>query len=181
MKYEHEEWVKDHGFFQHYHYQLRFIMVIQLSKLIANKKRSHKRNLYYLCEALEAADFNEDFLKDLRRDQPKRFIEPLTTGQSIIEMVAKIKEALDQNLFLIMQVVEARDQIYAHNDPNSNMKVPSIGDLETLIQLCNGVFNRFTGVLYKSHTDFAQTAGWDIDFVLREMTARRKSKIDART
>ncbi|MCC5936903.1 MAG: hypothetical protein JJU34_06455 [Lunatimonas sp.] len=180
LKYEQEEWVKGHGFFDLYMHQLRFIIVIQLSKLIADNKRTHKRNFFHLCEKLELMDLNGDFLKELRKYQPDSRFELESTQQSIDVLTENVKEKLNRHRFQIESIVKARDQIYAHNDPNSNKKVPVIRDLEIMILLCNEVFNGFTGELFKSHTEFSRTTGWDIDFILKEMSARRKLKLEER-
>lgn len=37
-KYEHEEWVKNNGFFNHYFNQMKFILAIQISKLLSNSR-----------------------------------------------------------------------------------------------------------------------------------------------
>ncbi|WP_323756121.1 hypothetical protein [Roseivirga sp.] len=177
-KYEHEEKIKKHGFIQHHWYQLRFIIVIQLSKLIANKKNTHKRNFFYLCDKLESTDFNETFFQELNKLQPERYFEANTTEKSIREVIRRTREKLDYHSILIEKTISARNQTYAHNDPIPGKKVPVMKDLGTMVLLCNEIYNEISGELFKSHTGFEHTNNWDIDYILKEMSTRRTQFIE---
>ncbi|MEC7755510.1 MAG: hypothetical protein VYB44_15880 [Bacteroidota bacterium] len=178
--YENEEKIKKHGFIQHHWYQLRFIIVIQLSKLIANNKDTHKRNLFHFCNKLESTKLDVDFFKELNKLQPRRYFEADTTPKSIQEVIDKTRNKLDQNSSLIKQIIDARNQIYAHNDPIPDKKAPVMRDLGVMVQLCNEIYNDISGELFKSRTGFEHTKDWNIDYILKELSHRRTQILEER-
>jgi hypothetical protein len=68
--YEYESVLKRHGFFQHHFYQLKFIMVIQLAKLLSNSQ-NQKRNLFKLCNCLDNLKYDEHLKKHLIENKKK--------------------------------------------------------------------------------------------------------------
>lgn len=179
VKYENEEKVKDHGFIRHHWYQLQFILVIQLSKLIASNKNTHKRNIFFLCEKLEATVLNDNFFIELKEFQPIGCFEPNSPEISIRKLVVEIKDNLYQNNERINKIVNARNQTYAHNDPIPGKKVPSMNDLEIIVQLCNDIYNRLSSEFFKSTTGFEYTSDWDIDYILKELCLGRTQRLNA--
>lgn len=177
-KYANEENIKKHGFIQHHWYQLRFIIVIQLSKLIADKRNTHKRNLFYFCDQLELTEFDNAFFKELNKLQPERYFEPDTTAESIQKVIEKTREKLNQNNDLTEKIIKARNQTYAHNDPIPGKKAPAMKDLGTMVQLCSEIYNDFSGELFKSRTGFERTKDWDIDYILKELSNRRTQHLE---
>jgi hypothetical protein len=172
-KYEHEGKIKRHGFIQHHWYQLRFIIVIQLSKLIANKKNTHKRNIFLLLDKLDSTNFNPAFFQELRKYQPEIYFEPDTTEQRIRELLSKTRDQLTQHEHLIEKIINARNQTYAHNDPIPDKKIPAMKDLGTMVQACSEIYNNISGEFFKSRTGFEHTNDWNIDYILKEMSTRR--------
>src|SRR5687767_4141771 len=69
-KYPYEEKIKLHGFFQHHWYQLKFISIIQLSKLFGMSKND-KRSFHKICSILESSLFSEELNTQLF-DSPDR-------------------------------------------------------------------------------------------------------------
>jgi len=176
-KYKNEEKIKNHGFLQHHWYQLRFIIVIQLAKLISDRKRTHKRNLFFLCDELESTLFDEDFFEELHKLQPERYFESDTTEQSIREVIRLTRKELNDNQEIIDKIIVARDQTYAHNDPISGEKIPAMKDLESMIRACSDIYNRISGEFFKSRTGFEQTGEWNIDYILKELSEKRTELI----
>ncbi|MFY0594732.1 hypothetical protein [Roseivirga sp.] len=177
-KYENEEKIKKHGFIQHHWYQLRFIIVIQLSKLIADKRNTHKRNLFHFSDKLELTDFDSLFFKELNKLQPERYFETDTRAESIQEVINKTRGKLNENKDLIEKIIKARNQTYAHNDPIPGKKVPTMKDLGTMVQLCSEIYNDFSGELFKSRTGFERTNDWDVDYILKELSNRRTKLLE---
>lgn len=175
-KYAFEDKIKGHGFLHHHWYQLRFIIVIQLAKLISDRSRTHKRNFLFLCNKIELSEFTDDFFVELRKFQPERYFEADTTEQGIRKIIKLTREDLDNNKVIIKKIIDARDQIYAHIDPIPSKKIPSLKELEGIIDLCNNIYNRISGELFKSHTDFDHTDSWNIDYVLRELCEMRMER-----
>jgi hypothetical protein len=177
-KYLNEEKIKKHGFLQHHWYQLRFIIIIQLAKLVSDRNRTHKRNIFHLCGKLERTDFNNDFFKELAEFQPSRYFEHKTTEETIKNLILSVRKELSEHQDLIKKIIDARDQTYAHNDPIPNKKIPAMKDLEIMIKVCNNLYNSISGELFKSHTGFEHTGDWDIDYILRELSDMRTERLD---
>ena len=63
----HENKIKMHGFFQHHYYQLRFIMIVQLAKILSNNK-NQKINIHKLLNRLENEKYGEELLLKLNEN-----------------------------------------------------------------------------------------------------------------
>lgn len=175
-KYEYEDKIKKHGFLQHHWYQAKFIIVIQLAKLFTDNKNSQKRNLHKLCNCLENESYDDDIMQQLNKNSKTPFSKVFKSKDDILEAINVTRNDLSENAVLIKKITSARDQIYAHKDPNPEVIAISMSELETLINLSDIIINRLRGHLFSVHTDFKKTSDWDIDYVLKGLSENFKTK-----
>lgn len=175
-KYEEEDHVKKHGFFQHHWYQLRFIMIIQLAKLLDDNS-NQKRNFHKLCNCLSDLKYDDEIQKKLKENNIKAFSSVFKSRNDILVTVEIIRADLTNLKPLIDKVVAARDQIYAHKDPKAKVTLIKLNELEELINFCANVYNDIRGQLLDISTDFRFTGDWEIDYVLRGTSENLKEKL----
>lgn len=167
LKYENEEWVKNHGYFRHYYYQLWFIMSIQLTKLLSDNK-NQKYNFNKLLNKLENEKLDKSILKLLTQNKEKPFNAVFCDKQELINKIQHFRHAIKDNKSIIEKFVTSRDTLYAHRDPNATLQGLSLPDAEQVITLCKDIYNCFRGGIFDIYSDFTRTHDWSIDFVLKQ-------------
>lgn len=175
-KYEFESQIKLHGFFQHHSYQLRFIAIIQLSKLFSDKKND-KRSFSKLCNILENSSYGSS-LENLIKNNTNKFTAEVKSRKDILILTSEIRTLLDQNNSLISHVINLRDKVYAHKDPNSIVQGVSFEDIGKLNLLSQEIFNLFQFRIFFTTTRFDFMRDWDIDYVLSNMSELRKLDLE---
>lgn len=150
-KYEFEDQFKTHGFFGHHVYQLAFIAVVQLSKLL-NNSSNEKRSFTKLCNKLENSCFGEDL-----RDSTKPVRE-------------FVKEKIQENEDAISRIITARNKVFAHKDPNSGVVIPNLAEIEDMVNLSAELFKSLCGHLSSMEYCFEVKDGWGIDYVMLHMS-----------
>ena len=176
-KYEYEEDIKRHGFFQYYRYQVKFIMVIQLAKLFTDNK-NQKRNFHKLCDCLESRKYGKGIKDQLIKNKETSIVSVFKSRDEILKATEQIRTKLTSHTELIKKIVNARDKIYAHRDPKPKVNVIKIQELQQLINLSDEIINSLRGGLFNTHTDFKRTSDWDIDYVIKGLSENLKLKMD---
>ncbi|MBI5915163.1 MAG: hypothetical protein HY842_07275 [Bacteroidetes bacterium] len=171
-KYDFEKQIKKHGFFQHHWYQLKFIMVIQLCKLLGSSQND-KRSFHKLCNILEREKYDLE-LRNLLSENSKNYKDTFKTRTDIKAEVLVVREKLFKHKDLIDKVVSARNQIYAHIDPNANVGLIKLEVLKELVLLSSELFNHFQSKLFGNKTYLEVLPDWDIGYVLWYMSELRK-------
>jgi uncharacterized protein YecE (DUF72 family) len=177
-KYDFEEQIKMHGFFQHHWYQLKFIMVIQLCKLLGSSQND-KRSFHKLCNVLEQEKYDLE-LRSLLFENSKDYKDTFKSRSDIKAEVVVIREKLTKYKDLIEKIVSARNQIYAHRDPEPDVRLVKLEDLKELVLLSSDLFNQLQFKLFWKETYLKDLSDWDIDYVLWYMSEMRKSDDEKR-
>ena len=171
------ERIKRNGFFLHHKSQLRFIMVIQLSKIYSNSS-NQKIRINELIKRLKTEVFDSNLQNQL--DDNKRIptimvdndILPkvFTKREQINSEIELFYERLKENINSIKKVESARNKIYAHSDPKIEKLIPFIefDEFEKLVILANDFYNTFRGRLFGIDTDF-RTSDWNIKYIVNIM------------
>ncbi|MEZ4966722.1 MAG: hypothetical protein R2791_15875 [Saprospiraceae bacterium] len=174
-KYDQEADIKKHGFFRHHWYQLKFISVIQLAKLFSSSK-NEKRSFNKLCSILEDS-YGLDFEK-LLKDNAMKSTELAKSKSDIINIIADTKKVLEANKLSIKKIVDARNQIYAHKDPDPKVDYIKSEEIEQLVKIASEIHNNFEFKIFFRTTMFSEANDWDVDYVLWYMSELRKRDLD---
>ncbi|WP_420149922.1 hypothetical protein [Spirosoma sp.] len=175
-KYEYEDEVKQHGFFVHHIYQLKFILVIQLSKLFS-KRKGEERSFYKLCNKLESSEYGTS-LKILLENNKNKTTEEVRSKADVINLVNDVRKLLLSQDELSERIVRLRDQIYAHIDINPSVQNVSLNEIEKLVEIASEIHNLVRFRIFFWKTRFDHLRDWDIDYVLCYMANHRKNKLE---
>ncbi|AUD01844.1 AbiU2 domain-containing protein [Spirosoma pollinicola] len=175
-KYEFEGKIKEHGFFQHHIYQLKFISVIQLSKLFSPKK-NEKRSFHRLCNKLETSEYGAS-LKELFESNQDKLTEEVKGKSEVVGLVVEVRSLLSSHNELINRVIALRDQVYAHIDKKSKTQYITMDEIEILVELANKVYNLIRLRIFFWQTRFEHIEDWSIDYVLLSMSENKKRDIE---
>lgn len=104
QEFDFEDQIKRHGFFQHHKYQLRFISIIQLSKLF---KKGEKRSFHKLCNKLETSSYGANLNKLLENNKIKSTGE-VKSKTDILNLIKTVRSLLIDNDLLIEKVINLR-------------------------------------------------------------------------
>jgi len=167
-RYEFEKDSKKWKFFQHHWYQLKFISIIQLWKLLSTSFND-KRSFRMLCKTLETSEYDEDFELLLAENLNK--IETLFKSKDdLLNACQKIMSKIHDKESLIKKVKNARNKIYAHKDPEAIVEYISLAEIIELVDLVNESYNALSFGLFFESTMFKETETWSIDPVLFYMS-----------
>jgi hypothetical protein len=180
------ELVKSLGFFVHHQYQLRFIVIIQLSKLFSDSHQQ-KRRIKELISRLRNDEFDEDLLKLIKENES---ITCFKIGDKVLPRVFKSREDINIQIKLFSQklkehkkiidkVEKARNKIYAHSDPEIDTFIPfiSLKEIEELTNLSCEFYNIFRGGLFNAHTTF-NIPECEIKNILAKLARKHKAGTD---
>ncbi|MBN8821858.1 MULTISPECIES: hypothetical protein [unclassified Spirosoma] len=175
-KYEYENQIKRHGFFAHHIYQLKFIMIIQLSKIFSDKK-GEKRSFHKLCNKLESSDYGSS-LKKLFEDNKDKFTAEVKSREDLLTVITEVRSLLNTHNSLIKRVEALRDKVYAHIDKSAQVQNVTFDELKLLVELANRIHNLVRFRLFFWQTMFDHTRDWDIDYILWYMSEFRKKDLE---
>ncbi len=138
-KYEFEEPIKRHGFFQHHWYQLKFIAIIQFYKLI---KDTEERSFTKICNRL----INNKYTPDLKNHL--RILSETSTlvckdRAELKSFVSQLKASFEDKAELISRVIDLRNNIYAHQGKDNRAKAVTLAELKELCDFLTSAFNDF--------------------------------------
>ncbi len=171
----HENKIKMHGFFQHHYYQLRFIMIVQLAKILSNNK-NQKINIHKLLNRLENEKYGEELLLKLNENS-NRLGRVFKSKREVLEYTNKIRNELANNEYTILKIQEARDKVYAHYDPNKKPRKVMLTEFRELIDFSSMIFNILRGGFFDTNIEFNYTGDWKIEFVLKETSNSREVRL----
>ncbi len=175
-RYKYEEQIKRHGFFQHHWYQLKFVLIVQLAKLFSSSP-NQKRSFHKLFRCFIEEHYHSDIVLLLQSNNDKSLSHLAKSRQEIENTVKELQYEIQGFNKTIQKVVNARDKVYAHHDPNITVQAISPDELKTLVELSARIYNSIRGKLFNSYAKFTFVSDWDIDFVLREISQNRENKL----
>jgi hypothetical protein len=170
-----EKEVINHGFFSHFYYQSRFTLIVQLCKLYgtsSNQKRSFEKLFKRLTD--DPFDNKIDCLLNDHANNKRLF----SNRDDIKKEIEILKDDLSTNRILIKGVVTLRDKYYAHFDPDSDLPIVKIDDLQKLVDLAIKIFNNIRGGLFDVTFFFDLNEEWLIDYPLMSLVKLRKEKLE---
>lgn len=175
-KYEFESQIKEHGFFRHHIYQLKFILIIQVSKLFSSKK-SEERSFFKLCNKLETSEYGDDLRNLMENNKDKGTVE-IKSKEDVLLVVNEVRYLINSKAELIQRVISLRDQVYAHIDHNRKTQTVSLDELKILVELANKIHNLIRFKIFFTQTMFNHIHDWSIDYVLWYMAEMRKMDME---
>ena len=112
-------------------------------------------------------DFKYDYeLRRLLRENKKNHDSIFTSKSQIRSKIDALKTSIAGHVNTIKKVVDARDEVYAHKDPNPSVELIKHEELSQLVSLCSDVTNTLLfNFLYKKWM-FTETKDWDINYPL---------------
>lgn len=164
--YPHEDKIKQHGFYKHYWYMLRFVMIIQFAKLLDDNS-NQKRNLNKLIRRLSSEKYDIAFHDKLKLNLNSEG-NTFCSRQDILEKVVILKAELREREELVNRVVLARNKLYAHKDDAQSLVGISLDELKNLLNLCDRFYNEIFGKIFDYQALFNHTKPWSVDSLLRE-------------
>ncbi|QMW00811.1 hypothetical protein [Spirosoma foliorum] len=175
-KYDFEDQIKKYGFFQHHIYQLKFISIVQLSKLFSSKK-NEERSFYKLCNKLETSEYGIS-LESLIENNKNKLTEEVKSRYDIVSLVVAVRNLMNVHKDLINRVIGLRDQVYAHIDNNPKTQSVSLDEIKILVELANEIHNLIRFRIFFWQTMFDYVRDWSIDPVLWKMSELRRIDLD---
>ncbi len=145
------ESIKELSFFKHYTYQLKFITIIQLSKFFG-KSKNQKTNINILLNKLRNerydTDLNNLLLKNLNSNNGYKH------KQDIIKSINFLEQEIQKSEVTIAKVVNLRDKVYAHNEPNKTLEDVYWSELELLVILATKCYEEIHKNLHHIEVKF---------------------------
>jgi hypothetical protein len=161
-QYHNEEKIKKSGFFQHLFFQQKFILAIQLCKILDNKD-NQKRNINKLIKRLETENHDKYLIEKISSNP---FIENPNKEKFLTEIIA-IKATIKGKENLIRKISKVRDENYAHFDPDRKNTGPTLLEYQEASEFASDIFNRINFQINGSKTMFNHTEPWSIDHVIK--------------
>lgn len=171
-----KEQIKKHGFFVYHIYQLRFILIIQLSKIFSQTDND-KISFYKLCNKLRSSSYGSEMQKMLFDNQSK-FTSEVKSRKDILLMVDEILALLNEHNDSIKRVISLRNKVYAHTDIEKGFAKVSYDELIQLTILAKKIYNIFSFRIFFTTFWFDEVRPWDIDYVLCQMAEKRKIDLE---
>ncbi|MBE7641387.1 hypothetical protein GUB10_13685 [Salegentibacter sp. BLCTC] len=167
-----EESQLNHGFFRYYPIQCRFILVIQISKILDDSK-NQKRNIFKLFNRLE----NQKYDPILNQKVTDSIFK---NRKNLIEEINKLREEFKELEAIKKKVVTARNEVYAHSDPNKNSILFTYADLETLTGYCRKAYQTLYGGFYDIEFLVHKTVNWNVKDIVKTISVLKDSSLFSR-
>lgn len=174
--YEHEENIKNHGFFRHHYYQLWFIISIQLCKLLT-KSKSQKFNFHKLFDKLLSEPLDNTLSELIERNANKPFVKVFRNKNEFEDVVKDLRKQLESYYGIIQKLKTSRDTLYAHRDHNARPQNITLDDVSSLLRFCIQTHNSIRGGFFDESVNYNHTTDWNIDFILKECSISRTFKL----
>lgn len=174
LRYEHEKRIKNHGFFFHHRYQLVFILIIQLSKLLSGS-RNQKRSYIQLCRYILDKEPDRSLIKQIESNADNPSLRLCKSVAAFRDEANRSLNEIEKYRPSIDHIVKARDKVFAHQDSQPFVDEIKVSDLKLLTSLSADLYNNLYGKLFGSDTGFHITLEWDVDYVLRTMSEHVKN------
>lgn len=141
-------------FFLFFRYQQRFMINVQLAKLLECKPKTQQRNIISLCAKLSTFEYDRELTNLLSDDS--RGYPHFSARQEIIERAREIREKIKNRQKIIDKVVITRNKVYAHTDIERLVDFPDLNEIKDLLDLVSFAYNNTRGFLFGIHTDFTK-------------------------
>ena len=151
------------GFLKQYLSQQKFIAVIELNKILSEKK-GDKRSFKKLFNRLINQKYNLELEQWLENDTI--IAGKLKSKKDIEKLIKKLKKTIADEFELIEKITNARDTFYAHHDENLDEIILTISEINKLTSMVKSVFNEITTNFFLSETWFDYSKDWSIDDIL---------------
>jgi hypothetical protein len=174
---ENEKKILSIGFFDQFYHQSRFVTIVQLCKVF-QKNINQKRNFH-------------DLFDRLYSDMYDRAIEFLLTtngsGQQLTSARDDLKSTIDSfrreiktHKKLLKKVIDSRNKLYAHTDPNCKVPLVTDDELDILVKLSNKIYNELHSKIFVFRMGFEYTQDWRIDDILTVLSKFKLEEIEKR-
>lgn len=172
-KSDYDQDILRHGFFRHHFHQLRFIMVIQLCKVLSDNK-NEKRSFVKLCNKIENEKIDKLFYEKLRDNSLAQLEFTIKSRKELKEEAIKIKNLLVHHHDLIDKIIVLRNIAYAHKEPDAEFILLKMEELQTLTELSSEIYNRIIGKVDGSEIGFSFVTGWEVDAIINQLAKGRE-------
>jgi len=163
--YQNEDAIKNGGFFNHYLFQLKFILAIQLCKILDDNK-NQERNIMKFMRRLESETWDKDLMDAVSSnafvDNPGR--------HTVVKELQFIKSSIESQKELIQSIVRVRNQNYAHSDTARDKTGPSVKRYEEAVVFASEMYNKISYVLFGNTSEFNHMDDWEIDPILKSLS-----------
>jgi hypothetical protein len=165
VQYKNEEKIKRSGFFQHIYFQQKFILAIQLCKIL-DDKNNQKRNINKLIKRLESDNYDVDLTEKIHSNPNIKN----NNKEKFLAELKDIKERIKGKETLIRKISKVRDENYAHFDPNRQNTGPTLLEYQEASEFASDIYNMLNFQVNGSKTLFNHTEPWSIDHVIKILT-----------
>lgn len=161
------------GFMLHHFRQLKFIIVIQLFKVLST---SEKNSIPKLLNKLCNSKYDQD-LKTLLQENAKRGIDNFTNKKDIKDFKKMFDDDFQSYATDFDKVKDVRDKYYAHHD---NTLPPGIGFdiLEKLLVFCNEKYKALALKLLNSNHMVEEVGAWDVEIILKQLEKAKELEME---
>ena len=97
-----------------------------------------------------------------------------TTKGNIINHISVLRNQINSEKQLIGKVIQARNKIYAHKDPNANVPIVKFKELKSLTELASEIFNELQFRFFFKTTWLEDLNDWNVNYILCCMSEIRK-------
>src|ERR1035437_762234 len=151
------------GFFDQFYYQSRFVIIVQLCKVF-QKNINQKRNFHELFNRICSDTYDQDIEFLLMTNGSGGQLS--VAKDDLINIINSLRLEIKSHKKLLIKVIDHRNKLYAHSDPNC--KVPSVTDdeLDILVKLSNKIYNELHYKFFIETKGFEYTYDWKIDEIL---------------
>jgi hypothetical protein len=170
---DYDQDILKHGFFRHHFHQLRFIMVIQLCKVLSDNQ-NEKRSFVKLCNKIENEKIDKLFYEKLRNNSLTQPEFTIKSRKELKEEAKKIKNLIMHHQNLVDKIIELRNTAYAHKDPDAEFILIKMEELQTLTELSSEIYNRIFGKVDGSVIGFSYVTGWEVDAIISQLAKGRE-------
>lgn len=163
-KYENEIEIKRNKFFSHYFNQMKFVMAIQVSKLLSSSK-NQKTSFPNFMQFLEDNEFSQSLLDHLRYQQG---INAIAFGsiEDVHKGISLVNSKIENSHSIIVKLNRNRNKFYAHSDLDADGPLVVSDELSELSDLCTEIYNVFYGGFINATAYFDNTRTYSIDWLL---------------
>lgn len=165
--------VLEHGFFQLHFYQLKFIAVIQLCKVIS-ERGTQKLNILKLMNRLDNQAYDNQLKSLLTSNSKSKRNNYFKSREDIIQFTSDQRKKLEDLSDITGRTEKLRDELYAHADPSKEPLDVSFAELNKLLIFCNDFHNELNSGIFGSETLFDLTDPWSIGDIVGSVSEFRR-------
>jgi hypothetical protein len=109
-------------------YQQHFILNIQLAKIYSTKNKTHKRNIHKILNKLQ--------------NEGSYCLGSFKNREELLIVLKDLKEKIQLKAELINFIINNRDTVFAHSDPQDLYKKIELEEYTAIVDLSNEVYNK---------------------------------------